>query len=75
MNDFLSRQPAGGDTYNITGPHGFVAGFQQHVVQNNSFGLDASKLQPARYAPPAVGTSPDGWFPRLAATGGTRSSR
>lgn len=60
VNDFLSRQPAG-DTYNITGSHGFVAGSQQHVVQNNSFGLDASKLaefaQQVRQFAPSLGAS------------------
>ncbi|MEV5308331.1 MULTISPECIES: hypothetical protein [Streptomyces] len=61
VNDFLSRQPTGGDTYNITGSHGFVAGSQQHVVQNNSFGLDASKLaefaQQVRQFAPSLGIS------------------
>ncbi|MEU1014697.1 hypothetical protein [Streptomyces sp. NPDC005898] len=61
VNDFLSRQPAGGDTYNITDSHGFVAGSQQHVVQNNTFGLDASKLagfaQQVRQFAPSLGAS------------------
>ncbi|MEU9457758.1 hypothetical protein [Streptomyces sp. NPDC048312] len=60
VNDFLSRQPTG-DTYNITDSHGFVAGSQQHVVQNNSFGLDASKLaefaQQVRQFAPSLGAS------------------
>ncbi|MFR9726367.1 hypothetical protein ACL02R_23845 [Streptomyces sp. MS19] len=63
VNDFLSRQPTGGDTYNITGSHGFVAGSQQHVVQNNTFGLDASKLaefaQQVRQFAPSLGVSAD----------------
>ncbi|MFJ9469597.1 hypothetical protein [Streptomyces caniferus] len=60
MNDFLSRQPTG-DTYNITDSYGFVAGSQQRVVQNNSFGLDASKLaefaQQVRQFAPSLGVS------------------
>ncbi|MFI1828370.1 hypothetical protein ACH41E_18265 [Streptomyces sp. NPDC020412] len=61
VNDHLNRQPTGGDTYNISNAHGFVAGAQQHVVQNNSFGLDASKLaefaQQVRQFAPSLGLS------------------
>ncbi|MFF1734989.1 hypothetical protein [Streptomyces sp. NPDC058247] len=60
VNDFLSRQPTGGDTYNIAASHGFVAG-SQHVIQNNNFGLDASKLaefaQQVRQFAPSLGVS------------------
>ncbi|WP_329457149.1 hypothetical protein [Streptomyces sp. NBC_01497] len=60
VNDFLSSQSTG-DIYNITDSHGFVAGSQQHVVQNNSFGLDASKLaefaQQVRQFAPSLGVS------------------
>ncbi|NGO73233.1 hypothetical protein [Streptomyces boncukensis] len=60
VNDYLSRQPSGGDTYNINDSHGFVVG-SQHVVQNNSFGLDVSKLaefaQQVRQFAPSLGVS------------------
>ncbi|MFF5802535.1 hypothetical protein [Streptomyces sp. NPDC012746] len=44
VNDYLSRRPTGGDTYNINNSQGFVAGSQQNVVQHNNTGLDVSKL-------------------------------
>lgn len=37
-------QPTAGDTYNITDSQGFVAGSQTNVTQNNTFGIDPSKL-------------------------------
>ncbi|GGX62245.1 hypothetical protein [Streptomyces hiroshimensis] len=71
VSDYLSRQPNGGDTYNITHSQGFVAGSQQHVVQNNDIGLDASKLaefaQAVRQFAPTLGGRPT--------TSRTRSSR
>ncbi|MFV0128616.1 hypothetical protein ACLGI4_13005 [Streptomyces sp. HMX112] len=61
VNDYLSRQPNGGDTYNITNSQGFVAGSQQHVLQNNHVGLDASKLaefaQMVRQFAPTLGAA------------------
>ncbi|WP_282696125.1 hypothetical protein [Streptomyces sp. CC208A] len=61
VNDHLNRQPKGGDTYNITQSQGFVVGSQEHVVQHNHIGLDASKLaefaQMVRQFAPALGTA------------------
>ncbi|MFE0640111.1 hypothetical protein ACFW2Y_00560 [Streptomyces sp. NPDC058877] len=63
VNDYLSRQPNGGDTYNITNSQGLVVGSQQHVVQNNHIGLDASKLvefaQMVRQFAPTLGAADD----------------
>ncbi|MEU1675327.1 hypothetical protein ABZ752_25365 [Streptomyces roseifaciens] len=60
VSDYLSRQP-NGDTYNIAHSQGFVAGSQQHVVQNNKIGLDASKLaefaQTVRQFAPTLGAT------------------
>ncbi|MGE7389355.1 hypothetical protein ACQKM2_28170 [Streptomyces sp. NPDC004126] len=61
VHDYLNRTQPSGDTYNITNSHGFVAGSQHHVTQNNNFGLDASKLtefaQMVRQFSPSLGTS------------------
>lgn len=63
VNDYLSRQPNGGDTYNINNSQGLVVGSQQHVVQNNHVGLDASKLaefaQMVRQFAPTLGSADD----------------
>ena len=63
MSDYLSRQQHTGDTYNITNSSGIVAGSQQSVVQNNSFGFDASALAEfatlVRQLAPTLGASSD----------------
>ncbi|MEV7169891.1 hypothetical protein AB0O18_09370 [Streptomyces sp. NPDC093224] len=63
VNDHLNRRQNGGDTYNITHSQGFVAGSQEHVVQNNNLGLDASKLaefaQMVRQFAPTLGAADD----------------
>ncbi|MFF6885483.1 hypothetical protein ACFY9F_20190 [Streptomyces sp. NPDC012421] len=63
VNDHLSRQPNVGDTYNINNSQGFVVGSQQHVVQHNHVGLDASKLaefaQMVRQFAPTLGAADD----------------
>lgn len=63
MNDHLTHQPNVGDTYNINNSQGFVVGSQQHVVQNNHIGLDASKLmefaQMVRQFAPTLGAAGD----------------
>ena len=45
MSDYVSRQLSAGDTYHIAESSGFVAGSQDNVVQNNSFGFDPSELK------------------------------
>ncbi|MEV7856451.1 hypothetical protein [Streptomyces sp. NPDC088183] len=61
VSDYLSRQQHAGDTYNINNSSGIVAGSQQGVVQNNSFGFDASALAEfatlVRQLTPALGVS------------------
>ncbi|WP_151898184.1 hypothetical protein [Streptomyces sp. C8S0] len=63
VNDHLTHQPNVGDTYNINNSQGFVVGSQQHVVQNNHIGLDASKLmefaQMVRQFAPTLGAAGD----------------
>ncbi|WP_394425941.1 hypothetical protein [Streptomyces sp. SGAir0957] len=63
VSDYLSRQQRTGDTYNFNNSSGIVAGSQQSVAQNNSFGFDASALVEfahlVRQLTPTLGASGD----------------